>query len=95
MLGRRATVFIGIAGCNYIRESNTKKLSVCDTGGIDSAVGNTPMIYLRSLSDQTGCKIYAKAEFLNPTGSVKDRAAKAIIEEAEKWCVHESLKSQN
>ena len=46
-------------------------------------VGNTPLIKLRAASELTGCEIYGKAEFLNPGGSVKDRAAKAIIEAAE------------
>ncbi|MEC8981837.1 MAG: pyridoxal-phosphate dependent enzyme, partial [SAR324 cluster bacterium] len=43
------------------------------------AVGNTPLIKLRKASETTGCNILAKAEFLNPGGSVKDRAAKAIV----------------
>jgi cysteine synthase A len=47
------------------------------------AVGNTPLIYIRSLSEMTGCHIYGKAEFLNPGGSIKDRAAKGIIAQAE------------
>jgi len=48
------------------------------------AIGNTPLIRLRAVSDITGCDIYGKAEFMNPGGSVKDRAALAIIEDAEK-----------
>jgi cysteine synthase A len=47
-------------------------------------VGGTPLVYIESLSKLTGCKIYGKAEFLNPGGSVKDRAAKGIILDAEK-----------
>ena len=47
------------------------------------SVGNTPLIKLRKASELTGCNILGKAEFLNPGGSVKDRAAKAIILEAE------------
>lgn len=47
------------------------------------AVGNTPLIELKSLSKLTGCKIYGKAEFMNPCGSVKDRAAKSLILDAE------------
>lgn len=47
------------------------------------AVGNTPLIELKSLSKLTGCKIYGKAEFMNPCGSVKDRAAKFLILDAE------------
>ena len=46
-------------------------------------VGNTPLIKLRAASELTGCEIYGKDEFSNPGGSVKDRAAKAIIEAAE------------
>ena len=44
------------------------------SGFIDS-IGNTPLIKLRAASEATGCDIYGKAEFLNPGGSVKDRAA--------------------
>jgi cysteine synthase A len=47
-------------------------------------VGNTPLIRLNSFSDETGCEILGKAEFLNPGGSVKDRAALYIIEDAER-----------
>ena len=47
-------------------------------------IGNTPLIRLNHLSNLTGCEILGKAEFMNPGGSVKDRAAKAIIEAAEK-----------
>ncbi len=47
-------------------------------------IGGTPLIRLHTLSEATGCEILGKAEFLNPGGSVKDRAALAIIEEAEK-----------
>lgn len=46
------------------------------------AVGNTPLIKLRKASEETGCDIYGKAEFLNPGQSVKDRAALAIITDA-------------
>ncbi|HXL74775.1 MAG TPA: pyridoxal-phosphate dependent enzyme, partial [Burkholderiales bacterium] len=48
------------------------------------AVGNTPLIRLRGASQLTGCNILGKAEFLNPGGSVKDRAALYIILDAEK-----------
>ncbi|NEN94136.1 MAG: cysteine synthase A [Moorea sp. SIO3I7] len=46
-------------------------------------VGNTPLIRLNSFSEETGCEILGKAEFLNPGGSVKDRAALYIIKDAE------------
>jgi cysteine synthase len=51
--------------------------------GFVGAVGNTPLIRLNSFSEETGCEILAKAEFLNPGGSVKDRAALYIIQDAE------------
>lgn len=46
-------------------------------------IGNTPLIRLNHLSDQTGCEILGKAEFMNPGGSVKDRAALGIVRDAE------------
>jgi cysteine synthase A len=49
---------------------------------IDS-IGNTPLIRLTKASEATGCEIYGKAEFMNPGGSVKDRAALAIVKDAE------------
>src|SRR6185436_4865485 len=48
------------------------------------AVGNTPLIKLRKASELTGCTILGKAEFLNPGGSVKDRAAKYMVLDAER-----------
>ncbi len=48
------------------------------------AIGNTPLIRLRRASEETGCEILAKAEFMNPGQSVKDRAALYIIRDAEK-----------
>ena len=48
-------------------------------GSVWDSVGNTPLIRLASLSKLTGCEIYGKAEFMNPGGSVKDRAAKGMI----------------
>ncbi len=48
------------------------------------AIGNTPLIRLRGPSDATGCEILGKAEFLNPGGSIKDRAAKSIVLAAER-----------
>jgi cysteine synthase A len=47
-------------------------------------IGNTPLLRLNKVSDETGCEILGKAEFLNPGGSVKDRAALGIIRAAEK-----------
>jgi cysteine synthase A len=53
-------------------------------GGFVGAIGNTPLIRLRAASELTGCEILGKAEFLNPGGSVKDRAALYIILDAER-----------
>ena len=53
------------------------------TSGFVGAVGNTPLIRLHALSEATGCEILGKAEFMNPGGSVKDRAALGILQEAE------------
>ncbi len=50
--------------------------------GLLEAIGRTPLIRLRKASELTGCEIYGKAEFMNPGGSVKDRAALAIIQDA-------------
>ena len=51
--------------------------------GVDHHVGKTPLIRLRRLSELTGCELLGKAEFMNPGGSVKDRAALGIILDAE------------
>src|SRR5579864_2193808 len=51
--------------------------------GFVGSVGNTPLIRLRRASEMTGCTILGKAEFLNPGGSVKDRAALYIVKDAE------------
>jgi cysteine synthase A len=48
-----------------------------------NAIGNTPLIKLKRASEETGCTILGKAEFLNPGQSVKDRAALAIVQDAE------------
>jgi cysteine synthase A len=57
-------------------------MQICD--GIVEAIGNTPLIKLKHASETTGCTILGKAEFMNPGQSVKDRAARQIILEAEK-----------
>src|SRR5437016_4500487 len=58
-------------------------MSISPYQGVDGHVGNTPLIRLGHLSDVTGCEILGKAEFMNPGGSVKDRAAYGIITDAE------------
>ena len=49
---------------------------------ITEFIGNTPLIKLNYFSEISGCNIYGKAEFMNPGGSIKDRAAKYIIDDA-------------
>ncbi|WP_191061374.1 cysteine synthase A [Geminicoccus harenae] len=51
--------------------------------GFTDLIGNTPLVRLRGPSERTGCEILGKCEFMNPGGSIKDRAALAIIEDAE------------
>ena len=51
--------------------------------GFLETIGHTPLIRLRRASEMTGCAILGKAEFLNPGGSVKDRAALYIVRDAE------------
>jgi cysteine synthase len=57
-------------------------MQICN--GIAEAIGNTPLIKLKRASEQTGCAILGKAEFMNPGQSIKDRAALFIIEDAVK-----------
>ena len=72
---------ISISGLLLVRKQRS---CYCDNNNITSsssdalsiAIGETPLLPIRSLSEATGCLIYAKAEWLNPSGSVKDRAAK-------------------
>ena len=65
------------------RSAASKSLNPSRYHGVESHVGNTPLIRLRRLSELTGCEILGKAEFMNPGGSVKDRAALGIITDAE------------
>jgi cysteine synthase A len=51
---------------------------------LPDVIGNTPLLYLREVSELTGCNIFGKAEFMNPGGSVKDRTALGIIRAAER-----------
>jgi cysteine synthase len=65
-------------------DANGMDVSDDITDGFVGAIGNTPLIRLNSFSKETGCEILGKAEFMNPGGSVKDRAALFIIEDAER-----------
>ncbi len=63
----------------YLRVDNVNKFIDQD---ITDAIGNTPLIRLNQISDQTGCEVLGKAEFMNPGQSVKDRAALYIVQDA-------------
>ena len=69
-----------------IQKSLQQKITYDETSPIHSSVldsiGNTPLMKVLSLSEMTSCEIYAKCEFYNPGGSVKDRVALQIVQEA-------------
>ncbi|KAL4618624.1 hypothetical protein ACB092_06G024100 [Castanea dentata] len=83
-----AAAAISIAVLSYLFSSKKPNLALLKKkkkkprNGLIDAIGNTPLIRINSLSDATGCEILGKCEFLNPGGSVKDRVAIKIIEEA-------------
>lgn len=58
-------------------------MTMTDKNLLPQIIGNTPLLYLREVSERTGCDIFAKAEFMNPGGSVKDRTALGIILDAQ------------
>jgi cysteine synthase A len=62
--------------------STSRKSKLLKSDSVVDLIGNTPLIRIKSLSEATGCEIYGKAEFTNPGGSVKDRVALHIVEEA-------------
>ncbi|KAF7376084.1 PALP domain-containing protein [Mycena sanguinolenta] len=61
----------------------SRRFSTKAVEGFTGAVGTTPLIYLKHLSEKTGSSIFGKAEFQNPGGSVKDRAALGLLQDAE------------
>ncbi|KAI8851892.1 tryptophan synthase beta subunit-like PLP-dependent enzyme [Chytridium lagenaria] len=73
----RTTATIGL------RLSSTISKAQGITDGFIGAIGNTPLLRLRKISEETGCEIFGKAEFMNPGGSVKDRAALYVVKDAE------------
>src|SRR4029079_1505921 len=80
--GRHPQMDAGDQGGQARSGSKVNPLQV--RNGLVEAIGNTPLIRLRSPSELTGCEILGKAEFLNPGGSVKDRAGLYLILDAEK-----------
>lgn len=77
-----ATASITLLACFVLCKLYYNNSSSKVKNGIIQAIGNTPLIRIHSLSQATGCEILGKAEFLNPGGSVKDRVALKIIQEA-------------
>ncbi|KAF8919956.1 cysteine synthase [Mucidula mucida] len=69
-----------------------RSYATASVDGFLGAVGNTPLIHLKRLSEKTGCTILGKAEFQNPGGSVKDRAALGVVRDAEERGLQVSLK---
>ncbi|KAG8741518.1 Cysteine synthase 1 [Ceratobasidium sp. 428] len=65
------------------RRLATRPFTTAPVNGFVGAIGNTPLIRLNKLSEETGCDILGKAEFQNPGGSVKDRAALFVVKDAE------------
>ncbi|KAI6119885.1 pyridoxal phosphate-dependent enzyme beta subunit [Pisolithus croceorrhizus] len=73
--------------CSALRRSlaqPARRFTTRAVEGFAGSIGNTPLIYLKALSEQTGSSIFGKAEFQNPGGSIKDRAAIGIVLDAEK-----------
>lgn len=68
---------------NAIRTRLFSSVPAAVVDGLVGAVGNTPLMRIPSISKRTGCNILAKAEFMNPGGSVKDRAALGLVQAAE------------
>ncbi|TDH68898.1 hypothetical protein CCR75_005385 [Bremia lactucae] len=66
-----------------IAKSFCKSLFASGSVDIFSSIGNTPLLELTTLSRLTGCRLLAKAEYTNPSGSIKDRVAKSLILDAE------------
>lgn len=79
----RATTRLLHTSARFNMSYTLNKSAITTSNGILSAIGNTPLLKLKKLSDETGRNIYAKAEWMNPGGSVKDRAALFILEKAE------------
>ncbi|KAJ2872325.1 Cysteine synthase 1 [Coemansia asiatica] len=73
-----------MSACRLYSTSARFVTSTKPTNGFVGAIGNTPLIRINSLSKETGCNILGKAEFMNPGGSVKDRAALFVVEDAER-----------
>ncbi|PNW71677.1 hypothetical protein CHLRE_16g664250v5 [Chlamydomonas reinhardtii] len=72
----------GAALCWWLLEPRKRQTGGTVRQGVLDLIGNTPLVRVASLSEETGCEIWVKAEMLNPGGSVKDRVALQIVSEA-------------
>src|SRR5690606_36599849 len=73
---------LGFSSSTAPSEQLTRRFPLTVASSVADAVGHTPLIRLRRASEETGCTILGKAEFMNPGQSVKDRAALYIIRDA-------------
>lgn len=74
---------VASGACTPLRAALAPPRAGAAGGSFGALVGGTPLVELRSLSEATGCRVLAKAEFLSPGGCQKDRVARQILEEAE------------
>ncbi|KAJ3293427.1 Cysteine synthase 1 [Borealophlyctis nickersoniae] len=83
----RSAVHLVQKGNTMLRHFGSRLYSTAGTQGVvrgfTGAIGNTPLVRLNKLSEETGCEILGKAEWMNPGGSVKDRAALFVVKDAE------------
>ncbi|RLV92797.1 Cysteine synthase 1 [Spathaspora sp. JA1] len=84
MLSRTAKRFIAISVNKQQPSISLPFVPLVSESGFPGAIGNTPLLRLPNISKSVGRNIYAKAEFMNPGGSIKDRAALYVIEDAER-----------
>lgn len=74
-------ILVGFVACKAAEQYHRQRQDVYNSSkedivdGVAGLIGNTPLMRIQSLSEATGCEILAKAEFLNPGGSPKDRVA--------------------
>jgi len=82
MLSKAANQVCRLQRIRAAASVSTRQASTIADGFL-GAIGNTPLIKLQNISAETGCNVYGKAEFMNPGGSVKDRAALGLLQAAE------------
>ncbi|KAJ1986018.1 Cysteine synthase 1 [Dimargaris cristalligena] len=78
-----SVAYCALGNCRRLTARHRFFSTVKTVNGFIGAIGNTPLMRIESLSRETGCNILGKAEFMNPGGSVKDRAALYVVKDAE------------